>query len=236
MVKYQCRAVIHFAGLKSVAESVAQPLEYYDHNVVGTLRLVQAMNEAHVYNLVFSSSATVYGEPLTLPLKEDHRLLPSNPYDPHQNDDRGNAQRSSEHLKSFQDRDSALLQPGRRSRKRIDWRRPERRTKQPDAIHRTGRLGSATSFECVWKGLRNIRWNGGAGFCARDGSRKRSPSGTQMPRKTKSHQGETRDWPWHQRTRIRAGFLKGERQRYSCRFCTQASRRHRLLLRQPRPG
>jgi UDP-glucose 4-epimerase len=80
MTKHQCRAVIHFAGLKSVAESVARPLEYYDNNVVGTLRLVQAMIEAHVYSLVFSSSATVYGEPLTLPLKEDHRLLPFNPY------------------------------------------------------------------------------------------------------------------------------------------------------------
>ena len=79
MIKYQCHAVIHFAGLKSVGESVAHPLEYYDNNVVGTLRLVQAMQEANVRNLVFSSSATVYGEPITLPLKEDHRLLPFTP-------------------------------------------------------------------------------------------------------------------------------------------------------------
>lgn len=80
MIKYQCRAVIHFAGLKSVADSVAHPLEYYDNNVVGTLRLIQAMQDTNVRNLVFSSSATVYGEPITLPLKEDHRLLPFNPY------------------------------------------------------------------------------------------------------------------------------------------------------------
>jgi UDP-glucose 4-epimerase len=80
MLKYQCRAVIHFAGLKSVAESVTHPLEYYDNNVVGCLRLVQAMQEAEIRNLVFSSSATVYGEPTTLPLKEDHRLFPFNPY------------------------------------------------------------------------------------------------------------------------------------------------------------
>jgi UDP-glucose 4-epimerase len=80
MIKYQCRAVIHFAGLKSVADSVLQPIEYYDNNVVGTLRLVQAMQATHVRNLVFSSSATVYGEPIALPLKEDHRLLPFNPY------------------------------------------------------------------------------------------------------------------------------------------------------------
>lgn len=80
MVKYRCDSVIHFAGLKSVADSVAHPLEYYDNNVVGTLRLVQAMQDADVHNLVFSSSATVYGEPISLPLKEDHRLLPFNPY------------------------------------------------------------------------------------------------------------------------------------------------------------
>jgi UDP-glucose 4-epimerase len=80
MVEYQCHAVIHFAGLKSVADSVAHPLEYYDNNVVGTHRLVQAMQGANVHNLIFSSSATVYGEPTTLPLKENHRLMPFNPY------------------------------------------------------------------------------------------------------------------------------------------------------------
>jgi len=80
LVKYQCRGVIHFAGLKSVAESVIRPLEYYDNNVVGSLRLIQAMQATDVRRLVFSSSATVYGEPISLPLKEDHRLLPFNPY------------------------------------------------------------------------------------------------------------------------------------------------------------
>jgi len=80
MIKYQCSAIIHFAGLKSVAGSVAQPLEYYDNNVLGSLRLIQAMQDTNVRNLVFSSSATVYGEPITLPFKEDHRLLPFNPY------------------------------------------------------------------------------------------------------------------------------------------------------------
>ena len=80
MIKHRCRAVIHFAGLKSVADSVVHPLEYYDNNVLGTLRLIQAMQDTNVPNLVFSSSATVYGEPTSLPLKEDHRLLPVNPY------------------------------------------------------------------------------------------------------------------------------------------------------------
>lgn len=76
----QAHAVIHFAGLKAVGESVTQPLAYYDNNVLGTLRLLQAMQECAVKTLVFSSSATVYGDPLHLPLREDHRLLPTNPY------------------------------------------------------------------------------------------------------------------------------------------------------------
>jgi UDP-glucose 4-epimerase len=80
MTKYKCSAVIHFAGLKSVADSVVQPLEYYDNNVLGSLRLIQAMQDANVRRLVFSSSATVYGEPITLPFKEDHRVLPFNTY------------------------------------------------------------------------------------------------------------------------------------------------------------
>ncbi len=73
-------AVIHFAGLKAVGESVEKPLEYYDNNVVGTHRLLEAMNECRVGILVFSSSATVYGNPQQLPLTEDHPLSATNPY------------------------------------------------------------------------------------------------------------------------------------------------------------
>jgi len=73
-------AVIHFAGLKAVGESVAKPLEYYDNNVSGTITLLLAMARHGVERLVFSSSATVYGEPERLPLTEDHRLLATNPY------------------------------------------------------------------------------------------------------------------------------------------------------------
>ncbi|MGM5033830.1 UDP-glucose 4-epimerase GalE [Tardiphaga sp. 803_E3_N1_3] len=75
-----CSSVIHLAGLKSVADSVSNPAEYYDCNVVGTLRLSQAMQQTGVRNIVFSSSATVYGEPDVLPLQEDHKLAPSSPY------------------------------------------------------------------------------------------------------------------------------------------------------------
>jgi len=73
-------AVIHFAGLKAVGESVEQPLSYYDNNVLGTLRLLEAMAECNVRTLVFSSSATVYGDPQRLPLREDHPLSATNPY------------------------------------------------------------------------------------------------------------------------------------------------------------
>ena len=73
-------AVIHFAGLKAVGESVAKPLAYYDVNIAGTLRLLEAMSECAVKTLVFSSSATVYGDPQRLPLTEDHPLSATNPY------------------------------------------------------------------------------------------------------------------------------------------------------------
>jgi len=76
----QATAVVHFAGLKAVGESVQQPLRYYDNNVVGTVRLLQAMQATGVHRLVFSSSATVYGEPQHLPLTEDHPLSATNPY------------------------------------------------------------------------------------------------------------------------------------------------------------
>ncbi len=73
-------AVIHFAGLKAVGESVEKPLEYYENNVAGTLSLLQAMHAAGVRRLVFSSSATVYGDPETVPISESARLGPASPY------------------------------------------------------------------------------------------------------------------------------------------------------------
>lgn len=78
--RFSCTAVIHFAGLKAVGESVEKPLDYYDNNVIGTHRLLQAMANCGVKTLVFSSSATVYGEPQFLPLTEDHPLSATNPY------------------------------------------------------------------------------------------------------------------------------------------------------------
>jgi len=73
-------AVIHFAGLKAVGESVEVPLRYYQNNVTGTLVLCEVMQEYGVKKIVFSSSATVYGTPETVPIKEDAPLAPVNPY------------------------------------------------------------------------------------------------------------------------------------------------------------
>lgn len=73
-------AVIHFAGLKAVGESVSIPIRYYHNNITGTLVLLQAMKEANVKKIVFSSSATVYGSPKTVPIREDFPLSATNPY------------------------------------------------------------------------------------------------------------------------------------------------------------
>lgn len=73
--------VIHFAGLKAVGESVEKPIEYYDNNLIGTIRLVEAMKAHNVKNIVFSSSATVYGTAKTIPVTEDcPKGEPTNPY------------------------------------------------------------------------------------------------------------------------------------------------------------
>ena len=73
-------AVVHFAGLKAVGESVEKPLAYYDNNISGSVALLECMTDVGVSTMVFSSSATVYGEPATLPIREDFPLSASNPY------------------------------------------------------------------------------------------------------------------------------------------------------------
>lgn len=78
--KYSFDAVIHFAGLKAVGESVAVPLHYYHNNLTGTLILLETMKKYGVHNIVFSSSATVYGNPQKLPINEDFPLTATNPY------------------------------------------------------------------------------------------------------------------------------------------------------------
>jgi len=78
--KYSFDAVVHFAGLKAVGESVVIPLRYYHNNVTGTIILCEVMKEHNVKNIVFSSSATIYGDPHKVPITEDFPLSPANPY------------------------------------------------------------------------------------------------------------------------------------------------------------
>ena len=79
--QHEIDAVVHFAGLKAVGESVQQPLEYYDNNVSGSVVLFEAMRDAGVKRLVFSSSATVYGDPEEIPISENCPIgVPTNPY------------------------------------------------------------------------------------------------------------------------------------------------------------
>lgn len=80
LTEHNVEAVIHFAGLKAVGESVEKPLEYYDNNVNGTLVLVDAMRQAGVKRLIFSSSATVYGDPASVPITENFPTSATNPY------------------------------------------------------------------------------------------------------------------------------------------------------------
>jgi len=77
---YEIDSVIHFAGLKAVGESVEKPLEYYDNNVYGTVALCEIMQKNNCKKIIFSSSATVYGDPKTTPIKEDFPLSATNPY------------------------------------------------------------------------------------------------------------------------------------------------------------
>jgi UDP-glucose 4-epimerase len=77
---HNVEAVIHFAGLKAVGESVSQPLHYYQNNIAGTLTLCEVMQSHGVFNMVFSSSATVYGDPASVPIVEDFPLSATNPY------------------------------------------------------------------------------------------------------------------------------------------------------------
>lgn len=118
---FPIEAVIHFAGLKAVGESVAQPLRYYDNNVVGALRLVEAMQRAGCRALVFSSSATVYGDPTSCPIREDAAIQPTNPY--------GSSKAMVEQLL----RDLAASEPG--------WHIALLRYFNPVGAHPDGRIG-----------------------------------------------------------------------------------------------
>lgn len=116
-------SVIHFAGLKAVGESVSQPLRYYENNINGTLVLCRVMAEHNVKNIVFSSSATVYGDPATVPITEDFPLSATNPY--------GNSKLFIEHiLKDLNTSDSS-------------WNVALLRYFNPVGAHASGRIGES---------------------------------------------------------------------------------------------
>jgi len=161
-------AVIHFAGLKAVGESVEQPLLYYKNNLTGTINLLQAMVEAQVKNIVFSSSCTVYGAPEKLPIREDFPLEAVNPFQllvhrlrrtgktphprrfpagsgkpvrPNQAHHRIHTPGSVRRRPPMEHFHPALLQPGRRPPQRRHRRRPHGHPQQPDALHHPGSRG-----------------------------------------------------------------------------------------------
>lgn len=114
--------VIHFAALKAVGESVREPLRYYDNNIAGTVTLLQAMREANVRTMVFSSSATVYGDPASLPIREDFPLSATNPY--------GQTKLMMEQVLA----DTAAAEPGQ-------WRIARLRYFNPVGAHESGLIG-----------------------------------------------------------------------------------------------
>lgn len=116
-----CDAVIHFAGLKAVGESVTMPLKYYSNNVEGSIALFEAMAETGVKTVVFSSSATVYGDPQTVPIREDAPLSSTNPY--------GRSKLMIEDIL----RDVAKADPG--------WKIALLRYFNPVGAHESGRIG-----------------------------------------------------------------------------------------------
>lgn len=119
--KEKLEAVIHFAGLKAVGESVEKPLEYYSNNLISTLALCEVMEEYGVRRLVFSSSATVYGDPEQVPIREDFPLSVTNPY--------GRTKLMQEDIL----RDLAFAKK--------DWRIILLRYFNPIGAHKSGRIG-----------------------------------------------------------------------------------------------
>jgi len=135
-------AVIHFAALKAVGESVAKPLMYYDNNIAGTVALTEVMGEAGVKSLVFSSSATVYGDPASVPIREDFPTGPTNPY--------GRTKWMMEFvLSDLAGGAAALLQPGGGACQRAHRRGSERAAQQSDALREPGGGGAPAAAACV---------------------------------------------------------------------------------------
>ena len=131
---------IHFAGLKAVGESVQKPWEYYNNNITGTLTLVDVMRQHGCKNIIFSSSATVYGDPAQIPITEEcPKGQCTNPYGSDQVHVRADPDRYAESRSGMECDPAPLLQPDRSASVRIDGRKPKWYPEQSDAVHHPGR-------------------------------------------------------------------------------------------------
>ena len=179
----QIDAVVHFAGLKAVGESVQLPLDYYENNLRSTFSLLRAMRRHGCSTLVFSSSATVYGDQAPVPYREDYEPLPGQqPLRADQGDDRDGAARCRAHRPLVADRGPALLQPRRRAPVRRDRRGPAGDPEQPHAVHRAGRGGSSRPAARLRRRLPHDRRHLRARLHPRRGPRRRPCRGAQPDR------------------------------------------------------
>ena len=148
--EHDISAVIHFAALKAVGESVEQPLAYFSTNVTGLLCLLEEMKGAGIKHLVFSSSATVYGEPKEVPITENAPLQFTSPY--------GFTKVASEQILTQAAAAeplglwrAALFQSSRGPSQRINWRRSVRHSQQPHALYRKGCERRMATSQCIWE-------------------------------------------------------------------------------------
>jgi UDP-glucose 4-epimerase len=153
-VKFQ--ACIHFAGYKAVGESVAKPLEYYENNIGGTVTMLKLLSTYGCKQIIFSSSATVYGDAKEVPVLEDFPLSATNPY--------GRTKLFIEEiLRDLSVSDpkwrivASLLQSRRRAPLGPHRRGPKGHPKQPDALRATGGGRQKEGTERLWVGLQNER-------------------------------------------------------------------------------
>ena len=137
-------AVIHCAALKAVGESVRKPLEYYQNNITGTLTLMNVMREVGVKNIVFSSSATVYGSPEEMPITEASVRMDKI----HDGTDHD---RSAESGSGMECDPSSLFQSGGSAQERPYRRGSERNPQQPYAVYFTGGSRKTGKTGCIWR-------------------------------------------------------------------------------------
>ena len=134
--------VIQFAAYKAVGESVSKPIEYYSNNLNCTLNILDVMRRYDCHNIIFSSSATVYGDPASVPIREDFPVgATTNPY--------GTTKVFTERRPGAERCSAALLQPHRCTSFRKDRRGPERHPQQPGALHRQSCRWQAGKSACV---------------------------------------------------------------------------------------